>query len=202
MKINILPSLINQMNVISSEYDIEIAGYITGEIKNGEIFLQELLIPKQITNSVRNMITSEHQVNLLKKYGKKCQKIIGHWHSHHNMGVFWSEQDIELQNNTMERKKLFVFVVSSLGKHLITIRMKDPLKLEIDNAQFHIKNRRLDELRNKVNRIIKNNRDFDIEKHIEKDEEINKEEEVKDDDETQNSASYSCDENQSSASYC
>lgn len=168
MKINITAALLSKLNVLSSEYNIEVGGYLTGEAKNGEIYLDDLLIPDQTISTVSVNITSRDQVNLLKKYGKKCRRIIGHWHSHHSMGCFWSTTDERDMANVIESKDLYLFMVSSLGNHKIRLYMKRPLDLQFDDVKLHVKTVMLDQLRLRVNKLIKGNSERNsVQKEIE-----------------------------------
>ena len=76
MKINITSELKSKLDILSSEYSYEIGGYLIGEIKNGEIYLDGILIPNQKISKGSVEISGMNQVELLKKYGiKKCKRI-------------------------------------------------------------------------------------------------------------------------------
>jgi proteasome lid subunit RPN8/RPN11 len=167
MKVNITAALMSKLNVMSSEYNIEIAGYLTGEIKDGEVFLDDILIPSQRISTASVEINPTHQIELLRKYGAKCKKILGHWHSHHSMGCFWSGQDLSNMTNIMSYKNVYVFIVSSQGNHLVKVCMKNPLKAEWDNCNLYLRTVMLDQLRLKINQLVNNsdNRRFSYPKY-------------------------------------
>lgn len=156
MKVNITASLMAKMNVLSSEYNIEVGGYLTGKIKNGEIFLDDLLIPNQRISAASVDINTNSQVEMFRKYGARCKKIIGHFHSHHSMGCFWSAIDLNNMNNIMGYKDLFVFIVSSKGNHKVKVCMKNPLTLEFDDCDLYLRTVMIDQLRMKMKNLMNN----------------------------------------------
>jgi len=168
LKINILPSLLAKLNVMSSEYNIEIGGYLTGVIKNNEIFLRDILIPEQTISVASVSINGQDQLNLRRKYGDKCKEIIGHWHSHHNMGCFWSGTDENNMNTIMTYKNIFVFMVSSKGNHLLRVSIKEPFRWNFNECELYLKSYQIDELRNQVSKLIEDNRHLTIAEDEEK----------------------------------
>ena len=160
MKLYITPTLKTKLDILSSEYQIEIGGYLTGKIRDGDIYLDDLLIPTgQNVSSAHVEINTSDQVNMLKKYGPaKCQTIIGHWHSHHNMGCFWSGQDISNMINIMSYKQLYVFVVSSNKNHLVKVCLRNPISLDLNNVDFVINSLVIDIMRRQVENIFGENR--------------------------------------------
>lgn len=159
MKINITSALISKLNILSSEYNVEVGGYLTGEIRKGEIYLDGLLIPNQLISSVTVSIHTNNQVELFRKYGKKCKRIIGHWHSHHSMGCGWSQVDERNMSNIMEYHDLFIFIVSSMGNHKVKMCMKKPFTLEIDDCDLHLRTVMIDQLRTQMQKLMNNKAD-------------------------------------------
>jgi len=158
IKINIAPVLLTKLNILSSEYSMEVGGYLTGEIKNNEIYLKDLLIPNQIISPVSVNISGQDQINLRKKFGDKVKNIIGHWHSHASMGCFWSGTDEADMKNIMTIKNFFIWVVSSKGNHLIRISQREPFYHDFNDCEFYVKNLTLDLIRKRMdNLIVKNN---------------------------------------------
>ena len=78
IKINIAPVLLAKLNVLSSEYSVEVGGYLTGEVKHNEIYLKDLLIPNQQISSGSVHISPNDQVALRNKLGNRVKDIIGH----------------------------------------------------------------------------------------------------------------------------
>jgi proteasome lid subunit RPN8/RPN11 len=191
MKVYFNPSLLIKLDILSSEYDSEIGGYLTGEVKNGKIILTDLLLPSQIVSSTSVTINPKDQIELLKKYGhEKCKKIIGHWHSHARMGCFWSGTDMNNMNGIMENKELFVFIVSSLKRHLVRVCLRNPLHADFENVEYEMKSLSLDLFRKKVDSIFSLSKErndeqkynFAVINNINEDEENNEDDE---DDETE-----------------
>lgn len=156
MKVNITAALISKLNVLSSEYNIEVGGYLTGKIKEGQLWLDDLLIPDQRITSTSVEIDTKDQVSLFRKYGARCKDIVGHWHSHHSMGCFWSGTDLTNMNNIMGYKDLYVFIVSSQGNHKVKVCMKNPLTLEFDDCELYIKTVMIDQLRMRMKQLMSN----------------------------------------------
>jgi hypothetical protein len=104
----------------------------------GELYLDDVLIPRQRIGSTSDVISPEHQIALRREYGDKVKNIVGHWHSHHHMGAFWSPTDLELHNGIMQYRDYFVFVVSSQGNHLVKVCVKKPLIIEQDRVKMHM----------------------------------------------------------------
>ena len=84
IRINITAELKTKLDILTSEYDTEIGGYLVGETRDGEIYLSDILIPSQQVSSVHVDISPKDQIDLLKRYKDKCKHVIGHFHSHHN----------------------------------------------------------------------------------------------------------------------
>lgn len=157
MKVNITAALMAKLNVLSSEYNIEVGGYLTGETKNGELFLDDLLIPNQRISAAEVTISPIDQVAMFRKYGARCKRIIGHWHSHHGMGCFWSGTDRNNMNNIMTYKNLFVFIVSSRGNHKVKVCMSNPLNLEFDDCDLYLRTVMIDQVRMTMQKLMDNN---------------------------------------------
>ncbi len=162
MKINITSNLLTKLNVLSSEYNIEVGGYLIGEIRAGEIYLQDILIPNQLITGVQVHIRPIDQIDLLKRYGDKCKKVIGKFHSHHSMGVFWSPTDDNDIKEIMEYKDFYVFMVGSLGHYSIKVCVRRPFKYEINDAKLYLKTVDLDIMRKQVNKLIERNTNSSI----------------------------------------
>jgi proteasome lid subunit RPN8/RPN11 len=155
IKVNMTPSLMIKLDVLSSQYDSEIGGYLLGETKDGELVLNDLLLPDQSVTSTSVVISGKDQVNLLKRYGaEKMKKIVGHWHSHAKMGCFWSGTDRENMQNIMSYKDYFVFMVSSNKNHLCRLCIKKPITLEFENIPIELKSLTIDMLKNRVKSIF------------------------------------------------
>jgi len=156
-RVHISSELISVLNVLSQEYDTEVAGYLVGSIVNGNIHLEDILIPEQDTSQTSVSINPQQMLQLRREYPDKCSRIIGHWHSHHSMGCFWSKTDEENMEQIADPRKLFVFIVSSKGKHLIRIEMREPIHISLDKVGYEIYSEKLTAVRQKVDKIIEEN---------------------------------------------
>ena len=155
VKVNITPSLLIKLDLLSSQYETEIGGYLIGESKNGELILNDILLPDQIVTHASVTISGRDQVMLLKRYGaEKMKKIVGHWHSHAKMGCFWSGTDANNMNNIMEYKDFFVFIVSSNKNHLCRLCIKKPVTLEFENVPIELKSLTIDMFKSHVKNIL------------------------------------------------
>ena len=157
IKLNISAELKAKLDVLCTEFDSEIGGYLTGESKAGEIYLDDILIPSQRVSSVSVKIDPKDQISLLKRYGQKCKRIIGHFHSHHRMGAFWSGQDSSDMQSVMQHKKLYVFIVGSKGDYKIRVCLRDPVTYDFEQVNLYVKTLRLEMLRTQVKNIFKQN---------------------------------------------
>lgn len=145
VKLVMSKKLKEKLDYLSTDYTkSEIGGFITysdisetdGEVT---IVLDDLLIPPQEAKSSEVDIDGVGQIELRKEYGDRCLKIIGHWHSHHTMGTFFSGTDEDMMKSYAENKTFCLFIVSSKGKHLIRLVLKNkPFEIKIDNVEYEV----------------------------------------------------------------
>ena len=142
---------------MTSKYDHEIGGYLTGKINNGVIFLDDILIPNQRVTNTNVHIGPEDQIELRRKYGSKVFTIKGHWHSHHSMGAFFSGTDEENMRNIMVREKLFVFIVSSYRnnafEHLVRVSVRDPITLDLNSCDIETYSYEIEDIKEFISTI-------------------------------------------------
>lgn len=122
----------------SCNYDKEIAGWITGTIEGNSIILEDLLIPEQEADSGGVDMTGKQLVKLRKEYGKKCESIIGEWHSHSSMGSFWSSTDEEFIKQFSEPREICIFIVSSKETHKIRVEIRKPFTISLDDLEYEV----------------------------------------------------------------
>ena len=123
---------------ISSNYEKEVNGFITGTIEKDSIILEDLLIPYQEADSASCEVTGENIVKLRKEYKDKCKKIIGEWHSHHSMSAFWSGDDERVINDFAEPRETSIFIVSAKGNHLVRVELRKPFKISLDCLPYEV----------------------------------------------------------------
>jgi proteasome lid subunit RPN8/RPN11 len=144
------------LDAITNDYDYELMGFLTGEVSKDGFMCDGLLIPEQTGLGGHCSITAQQAVNLRKEYGKQCDRIIGHFHSHVRMGVFWSQVDVAQQEEMGTERKNCLFVVGSLGKYLGRVTYMDPFFISTDNVQLvepeitKTEHPRFEEIRKKV----------------------------------------------------
>lgn len=158
LRVNVTALLMSKINFIAQTYDFEVGGYLIGEVKNGEVYLQDLLIPpKQGVSPGNVFITPAAQVDLRRRYGDKVFKIIGHWHSHHKMSAYFSGTDEANMAGIMERKNFFVFIVSNYQGHVVRVSMRNnPINYDINQCELYIKTQEFDRLRKTIEEIKSN----------------------------------------------
>ena len=179
--INISPMLQHKLDIMTSEYSVEVGGYLTGRVEEGNVYIDDILIPPQIVTGGSVNIEPGDQIALYKKYGTKCQKIIGHFHSHNTMGCFWSNVDLVNMRNIMGYKDFYVFIVGSVKKYLVKICTKKPFKAEFDNVDLYIKSTRLDGVRKMIDGILGLNNDQYVSEDVSEVEVVDEDENINDD---------------------
>jgi len=154
----------DKLDFLCTDYsESEIGGFLTGDEtidKDGNvtILIDDLLIPYQEAGTADVDVDGiEGQLKLRQEYGDRCSKIIGHYHSHHSMGAFFSSTDKDMMKQYSANKRFCIFIVSSEGDHLIRLVLKNkpyemsmenvPYKVEIDSS---IKSELLEEIQKKV----------------------------------------------------
>jgi len=143
LKIYVTREVYQKIRIFTSNFTSnEVGGWLCGEFKDDQILIDDLLIPEQEVSAGDVMITGKQTILMRKEYGKeKCQRIIGHWHSHHNMSAFWSNTDENNMTTIMEPRERFVFLVTSTNKDTpfrLRLDMKIPFLLSIDNMPLHV----------------------------------------------------------------
>ena len=131
-------------------YEQEIGAFIEGKITKEEIILEDILIPEQEADKGGIEIEGRNLVKLRKEYKDRCKKIIGEWHSHNDMGAFWSGTDEEFIKIFSERKSISVYVVSSKNAgHLVRVEVRKPFFVSIDNVGYE-----LDQTESKIGKVL------------------------------------------------
>ena len=128
LRINISSLLKRKLDILSTNLPYEVSGYLTGKIIDGVIFIDDILIPRQSVSKTSAHVTPQAQVEMRQRHGDKVKQIIGQWHSHHNMGAYFSPTDLKQHREGCSFRELFVYVVSSLGNHLVRVYQQKPLR--------------------------------------------------------------------------
>jgi len=155
--IYISKELENKLDYLTKNYSQEIAGFLIGEIKDGSIILEDLLIYEQEVGGASVDCQGKSLIKLRKEYKDKCLKIIGHFHSHNTMGAFWSETDENFIKEFSEPREISVFIVGSKNsRHLVRIELKKPFKMSLNSVEYEVIEEPNKELENFLKKEIKN----------------------------------------------
>lgn len=140
MKIFLTPEIDQKLACFTNEFDNEIGAWLGGEVKEDCIIIDDLLIPPQEVSGADVDIDPKGLIALREEYKKKCDRIIGHFHSHHKMGAFWSGTDENNMRQIMEAntRKLFVFLVTSSSGYRLRVELKVPFKVILDDLKYQI----------------------------------------------------------------
>lgn len=140
LEIKIEKDVDDKIRWFTSNYKQEISAFLTGELKDGVIVIDGLLYPHQDVSSGSVEVEPKNLIKMRKEYGDECLRIIGHWHSHHTMGAFWSATDDTFIEDYSRTKPLSIFFVSStLSKHRCKVVINKPFAVELDNLSYSIK---------------------------------------------------------------
>jgi len=154
----IIPIITNKELKTKLDYlnnlDHEIGGWITGKVTKECIILENILIPNQEVTNASVEIEPESGVKLLKEFKDKCKKILGHYHSHAGMGVFWSTTDEENMAKIMLPRDFFIFIVGSNEKYLVRLETKKPFRMSVDNLKIRVYNEEDKKIQEKLQKII------------------------------------------------
>lgn len=153
-KIILRQSLKEKLDWFSWYYEQEIGGFLTGEIKDGVIILDDVLIPHQEANGGMVNIDGKGQIALRKEFGDKCERILGEWHSHHSLGCFWSGDDEKVIEDFSKPRDTTLFIVSSKGEHLVRIEVTKPFKVSINKVNYFVEKDLNSELAKQLTELI------------------------------------------------
>ena len=138
-KVKITRKLNEKLIWLVKNYEKEISAWLTGEIKDGEIIIEDFLVPHQEVTVGSVDTTGKNLIDLRKEYGDKCKKIIGHFHSHNTMSSSWSPTDDDFIKTFIAPREVAVFIVSSINDgHRVRVELNRPIKLSLDEAEFEI----------------------------------------------------------------
>ena len=129
----------DKINWFRLNHEKEIGGFIVGEMKDGEIVLEELLIPEQEVGFAVVNMEGKRLVKLRQEYGDKCKKILGEWHSHNTMLASWSGVDEDdFIKPFSEHRDISIFVVSGSNGHLVRLEIRKPFFMSIDKIPYRV----------------------------------------------------------------
>lgn len=125
----------------------EIGGLLLGEVdKFNNIIIKDALLLKQLKTDSDFEIDEEAMMDFTKNASvKKLKSVMGWWHSHHNMGTFWSSSDTKCFERMCNLSNFCFGVVVAfrkngkmVSKSRLMIKDKQDRMLDIDDIQPHI----------------------------------------------------------------
>ena len=150
VRINIEKKILDKIEVIVEHFDKEFGGLLVGEVKDGDIVINNIIFPKQEVSGASVDIDSKDLIQTRKQYKDIWGNILGFWHSHLSMGTFWSgtrgnnncngdEQHIHIISHA---KEFSVFIVSSKHNgdfdHRVRLEITKPFKMSLDNLTLYV----------------------------------------------------------------
>lgn len=121
---------------LTNNYEKEISAWLGGEIKEGQIIIDDMMFPEQEVSGASVDTDQKNLIKLRKEYGDRCKRIIGHWHSHNTMSSFWSATDNQFIKEHMNGRELRVFLVSSTRDGIRgRVEIRKPLNISLDQVR-------------------------------------------------------------------
>ena len=142
IKVKIEEKLLRKLEVIVSDFHLEVSGFLIGSFKDNNIILNDIIFPKQEVSGASVDIKPEDVLPL--RNDKRWKDVIGLWHSHCNMQTFWSggEGDESHIKFLSQAKNVTVFIVSSFNQdkynHLVRVEIQKPIKISIDEIPLNV----------------------------------------------------------------
>jgi hypothetical protein len=135
--------LYEKLETLTYAFDTELAGFLIGDVENGQLILKDVLIPEQEATSGDVEFKEDDLLKLRSTLtDDEWKRIVGHWHSHVKMGVFWSGTDETLINEFSKTRKKSVFIVTSVKDEkfqaLTRVVLNEPFRLDADKLPVHI----------------------------------------------------------------
>lgn len=127
-----------KLDWITVKYGYEIQIWLAGEIKDGKMFIDDLLLSKHTAGMADVVVTSKELIKMRQEYGDRCARIIGQFHSHVKMGCFWSQTDVDMQTkySTNSSKDFCIFIVGSNGDYLCRLTLRKPVPIIVDDVEL------------------------------------------------------------------
>ena len=140
--VKIKEDILRKIEVIVSEFPQELSGFLIGKFKDENIFIEDIIFPKQTVSGASVDIDAKDVIPL--RNDPRWKKLLGLWHSHVSMGTFWSggEGDESHIRFLSQDKPLSVFIVSSFKsnefEHKVRVEISSPVKITFDNIPLNV----------------------------------------------------------------
>jgi len=161
-EVTIEQDVLDQIEVITSEYENELGALLLGEITKEGVHVDGLIYPKQSVSKSAVDIEAKDYLKARKENEKDWKRVIGFWHSHNTMSSFWSSGDEDGHIKLMgSAKDLSVFIVSSYSTsnktfdHRVRVQINAPFKITLDELPLFKEVEDRSEVKKRVEKIIK-----------------------------------------------
>ncbi len=139
IEIKIKKEVEDKIQWFTNNYEEEIGAFLIGDIKKEVITIDGMLFYHQEVSMGSTEVEPKDLVKLRKEYGNECLRIIGHFHSHNTMGVFWSGTDKEFMESYSKTRDITLFLVASKkDRHKIKLVIRKPFEISLDNLDYEI----------------------------------------------------------------
>lgn len=143
IEVHITNDLYQRLMALTNECDSEVGGILLGEINEGKVHLDEVIIPKQTVSSAHVEMNMEEIANaispMITKKPEIAKRIKGWWHTHYDFGTFWSVTDEKTINKLTEFMGLCISVnTNQKGSMKVRIDMLKPFGLTFDDLNYKI----------------------------------------------------------------
>lgn len=142
LNVTVDKKVMEKIEYVISEYNNELGGFMFGEVDGKNIKINDLKFPNQTVGASSVDIDMKDMVKFRGKNSKIWGKLIGFWHSHVKMGVFWSGTDMNEHIKLLgEKKPISVFIVSSDSggfKHKCLVKITKPFEITFDNVEIKV----------------------------------------------------------------
>lgn len=138
LKVRIAEKLLNKIEVITSDFNMEVSGFLIGKIKDDRIIIKDIIFPKQVVTG--DSVDIEAKDILPLRNDPRWNNVLGLWHSHCHMTPFFSgsEGDESHIKFISDAKDVSVFIVSAFNQnrhqHLVRVEIKKPFKMSIEEV--------------------------------------------------------------------
>lgn len=141
--VSITKELHNKLRALVSGIDTEVAGFLVGDVENTELILKDIIIPDQEASGADVEFKEDDLLKLRTSLSDDdWKRIVGHFHSHVRMGVFWSGTDETMIAQMSKTRKRTVFIVGSIKENnfetLTRVVLNDPFRLDMDKVELKI----------------------------------------------------------------
>lgn len=139
VEILLTPEVKAQLDYMTVKFDAEVACWLAGEVNgDGSIVVDDILIPEQEVTTGDVDVKEEALLKMRKEYGKRCARIVGHFHSHCNMGNFWSAVDATMMNQYSKGREFTAFIVGSKRDYKCRVVLTKPFGIVLNDVKVNV----------------------------------------------------------------